>query len=1099
MNKLSKITFIMKSGRIDATGDTYQLKHVLITNGFKWSKKDKVWTISAANKSNVHNAITELKAYKVDVTFKEIKKNPKVSMTEIKNWLIHNNKEINYDNVRIYFEKNTDTIPDKDNINYMVDILKSNPESKDPFGTKSRFLIGSRVSGQITPEGKIYFGKVIGYSRTSDDIYIKMGNKKIRLVGMSVVNTKNNPKESIHDEVVVEMRKMISDLYSQQIRPALEHALNATGLMEDIANSDVSDSTVNRFAHKYRYSSDIVFDLTDFYSHATMKYGIRGHFAKITAADSIYHALKDKKFRHKMKLALIEVVNAKNKNPKNVAYFQEMGFEMLADKGDDVSKVMDALMSEYGGELSDEEWEEVEADLQEYVDSLEEADIYETYGLQSEDGSTEDDEDELDSYGLVPEDNTNVLNNRRPEGHVSPIPWYAKKIQAFSRDDSRLPMMMRKVKNTEQDAKVHAKKFRKDGFQTYITRAYDIWYVYYWKPEWEATALASLKENSQIKQCGDMTCVVVRPTLSGAKTHNAKFDSEVKVSGDASGRLQKVCYPNYKYTKDEIVARVPKILAKDKEGCTVCKVQDTRSNVKSYLLGYEALKHIDSNYIVKVHDSVAQSGDASERCPIGQMGVRNKYTLNDIVASLRRLSLIKKYSFTKIAAEIGADIVQNQPFLDCNHRTSFAMINRILGFFNYEIFPFEDDFKKTLKTLGNMNMSKQEFETYLISKMTKIRNQNPAPNDSEPNASNIALPLVNRRSESILSKASNSSDVMKGNRLLSINTYPKRNVSMKRDRSIEASPYVGKSWGDLACDHLKAMKDDEEKAYISEYPNLIRALKHAGYDTRITSIKRILSQEKGHYAIIKKLYNRYCKNGYAKMNCKKNPYSFNRILGWIKLYSKYVAEQYFSGQRKEAKYWWNYSSILFETFTMNEQKMLYNKYPKMYDFVNTNIYARWDTKASKEILSRKVRYMADEQDFKIIYKTNKNPLRIEEWSKFHSDEYMQIFNIDKDEALTLGSILDAVKNKFSRDTTRRYAQYFYDDILEIVKDIKRGHTKEGILNAKFNIKSNPNFKCKKCGEITVSMYREGDKIYHYKCGGLVEEYFGEIRKQSKLF
>lgn len=70
-------------------------------------------------------------------------------------------------------------------------------ESSNEFGTDKDFPIGSRVTGQMTPDGKDYSGKVIGHSKTSDDIYILTdGGKKVRLTGISV----SKMQESFNEE-----------------------------------------------------------------------------------------------------------------------------------------------------------------------------------------------------------------------------------------------------------------------------------------------------------------------------------------------------------------------------------------------------------------------------------------------------------------------------------------------------------------------------------------------------------------------------------------------------------------------------------------------------------------------------------------------------------------------------------------------------------------------------------------------------------------------------------------------------------------------------------------------------------------------------------
>ncbi len=49
----------------------------------------------------------------------------------------------------------------------------------------------------------------------------------------------------------------------------------------------------------------------------------------------------------------------------------DRGISLLSKYKDSVDKVMDYLMSEYGGRLDDEEWEKVEQELNNYVDNLE--------------------------------------------------------------------------------------------------------------------------------------------------------------------------------------------------------------------------------------------------------------------------------------------------------------------------------------------------------------------------------------------------------------------------------------------------------------------------------------------------------------------------------------------------------------------------------------------------------------------------------------------------------------------------------------------------------------------------------------------------------
>ena len=169
--------------------------------------------------------------------------------------------------------------------------------------------------------------------------------------------------------------------------------------------------------------------------------------------------------------------------------------------------------------------------------------------------------------------------------------------------------------------------------------------------------------------------------------------------------------------------------------------------------GYALLNFIDKQYIIQVHDKVGKIGD--EVCPPKEPGIRNKYNLDDIMVFFRD-SVVKKEPFTKIAASLSADIVQMQPFKDCNHRTAFAMLNRVLGDFGYECYSPEEQLEKMLEKVGHMQITKQEWENWIIKNMVHR-----APlNLLEPNALRMSSPLVNKSSSNLRSNSSNSSIVM---------------------------------------------------------------------------------------------------------------------------------------------------------------------------------------------------------------------------------------------------------------------------------------------------------------------------------------------------
>jgi len=69
--------------------------------------------------------------------------------------------------------------------------LHEGGQDNDEYGMKEKFPIGTKVFGQQTPDGQEFSGKVVGYSKTSDDIFINDKNGFLRtirrkLTGISV-------------------------------------------------------------------------------------------------------------------------------------------------------------------------------------------------------------------------------------------------------------------------------------------------------------------------------------------------------------------------------------------------------------------------------------------------------------------------------------------------------------------------------------------------------------------------------------------------------------------------------------------------------------------------------------------------------------------------------------------------------------------------------------------------------------------------------------------------------------------------------------------------------------------------------------------------
>lgn len=73
-----------------------------------------------------------------------------------------------------------------------------------------------------------------------------------------------------------------------------------------------------------------------------------------------------------------------------------------------------------------------------------------------------------------------------------------------------------------------------------------------------------------IKKVDGYTCVIVHPGLKNTKRHRLKKDDRIFVEGNQEGRIKRVCF-NQDFSATEIKRRVPKIIQKDAEGCSLCK------------------------------------------------------------------------------------------------------------------------------------------------------------------------------------------------------------------------------------------------------------------------------------------------------------------------------------------------------------------------------------------------------------------------------------------------------------------------------------------------------------------------------------------------
>ena len=85
-----------------------------------------------------------------------------------------------------------------------MSVNKKLKEEADGFGTKSRFPIGTQVEGQQNPNGKTYKGKIIGYSKNSDDVYIDIKGKKIRLAGITVKKLSESLSKTLNEETDIQ-------------------------------------------------------------------------------------------------------------------------------------------------------------------------------------------------------------------------------------------------------------------------------------------------------------------------------------------------------------------------------------------------------------------------------------------------------------------------------------------------------------------------------------------------------------------------------------------------------------------------------------------------------------------------------------------------------------------------------------------------------------------------------------------------------------------------------------------------------------------------------------------------------------------------------
>ena len=65
---------------------------------------------------------------------------------------------------------------------------KSSRIEKDEYGNRATFPKGTRVVGLSDSDGPEYIGHVVGYSRSSDDIYIKdeQTGRRVCLAGITV-------------------------------------------------------------------------------------------------------------------------------------------------------------------------------------------------------------------------------------------------------------------------------------------------------------------------------------------------------------------------------------------------------------------------------------------------------------------------------------------------------------------------------------------------------------------------------------------------------------------------------------------------------------------------------------------------------------------------------------------------------------------------------------------------------------------------------------------------------------------------------------------------------------------------------------------------
>ena len=247
--------------------------------------------------------------------------------------------------------------------------------------------------------------------------------------------------------------------------------------------------------------------------------------------------------------------------------------------------------------------------------------------------------------------------------------------------------------------------------------------------------------------------------------------------------------------------------------------------------GYDVLRNFNVAYIMSVHDSVSNIGD--EHCVTGVYGLYWDKPLIKLICYTKH-AISTKIEPSRIAAKYITEILQCQPFQDCNHRTGFAMMQKILDAFRF--------------TLNSTNIENKELGIKIYNSDTGqiIYNENDVYNwikihlvsykSCAPNSSRVPLKRINNSSVESLSQAANSSsDIYNHSHLLDkyINSSEHSSTNdfhQASNSSLDINNSNGRtSINTLSFEPYKALKLFNYKKWEEVYWNVVKMSKEEGY------------------------------------------------------------------------------------------------------------------------------------------------------------------------------------------------------------------------------------------------------------------------------